>query len=604
MLSNAMTSPPLVLDGLWRCLCPSFTSQISPRILSSVRIPSALHSPRRFPTSQCPASWRAPTRSFSIAADPNPPYLPGSRPLRAFNGSQSKNIEASLVHLSTPELYERLRAEAASGRHRDVMKIVKILLKDREQEPSLQMYSAILHSYVSAEDGTAGMIRKTLEEMRQEGIELDSRACHNILEALAVHPDYLLRTEILEYMKERWFTLTDTGHNHIVAGLLRDRCFEQALEKMDTMTQDGIPVAPWVYDVAMYLLLDNREVEEAYQLARVRQNSKSKTMSYALWMHLLDCASKLHHPEAVNFVWNSQVVPSYLRPPTGTCLHILNMAGRSGDVRLATEVFRVLIERGTAFSHAHYEMLLEAYLNAGDLKAALSVLLIMQETGLKVTEGAVLPLYNYLIKDPARPMEAFLELQSLEHSDRQVPTAAVNSCIQALIRFSRLEDAIEIYKVLHTVSRAGPNTATFNILFQGCHRDGREELAIFLVKEMLALRVEPDAMSYDRLILISCSVGKVEDAMLYYGEMKDLGFMPRRGTLDLLIKKGVEARHPMTATLLDDMKESGYQLSKEMQRLIEGLEQNGLQIGISGGNGHASASLDLGKGVTSAAAVC
>ena len=96
-------------------------------------------------------------------------------------------------------------------------------------------------------------------------------------------------------MKERWFTLSDRGHNFVVAGLLRDRCFEQALDKIESMTAEQIPVSPWVSDMAIYLLLDNKDLEEAYQLVLMRQNSKNKNLSLSLWMQLLDCASKLHH---------------------------------------------------------------------------------------------------------------------------------------------------------------------------------------------------------------------------------------------------------------------------------------------------------------------
>ena len=113
-------------------------------------------------------------------------------------------------------------------------------------------------------------------------------------------------------MKERWFTLSDRGHNFVVAGLLRDRCFEQALDKIEAMTAEQIPVSPWVSDMAIYLLLDNKDLEEAYQLVLMRQNSKTKNLSLSLWMQLLDCASKLHHVSGCgwyiqNFGWKLTV---------------------------------------------------------------------------------------------------------------------------------------------------------------------------------------------------------------------------------------------------------------------------------------------------------
>lgn len=175
------------------------------------------------------------------------------------------------------------------------MKKIKILIKDRQERLNIHMYSAVLRSFTNCEGGTAGKVRKTLEEMTDVGISLDVGACHDILEALAVHPDYLLREEVLEYMRESWFTLTDRGHNMVVAGLLRDRLFEQAIEKIEDMLRQRIVVANWLWDKAIWLLLDYLEIDEAWHLLILRQQSGAKEPSQALWGHFLDIGGKLLH---------------------------------------------------------------------------------------------------------------------------------------------------------------------------------------------------------------------------------------------------------------------------------------------------------------------
>lgn len=114
-------------------------------------------------------------------------------------------------------------------------------------------------------------------------------------QTLAVHPDYLLRNEILEYMRERWFSLSDRGHNMVVAGLLRDRLFEQALEKIGEMVSQRVQVEGWLWDKTMWLLLDYGEIEEAYQTLLLRQNNGNGKLTTALWTHFLDCAAQVHH---------------------------------------------------------------------------------------------------------------------------------------------------------------------------------------------------------------------------------------------------------------------------------------------------------------------
>jgi pentatricopeptide repeat protein len=262
------------------------------------------------------------------------------------------------------------------------------------------------------------------------------------------------------------------------------------------------------------------------------------------------------------------VIPGYLKPPTSTCVHVLNLSARNGNIRLATDVFRILSERSIALTSHHYEMLLEAYLNAGDLNAAISVILIMAEGGIKVDEASIHPLYTYLKVEEGRPMQAFDILQNAEATSRKVPTAAINACVQASVNLGKLEEAIEIYKALHTVSRAGPNTATFNILFQGCHRAGRKGLAFFLAAEMLKLNIKPNALTYDRLVLVCCQVNDLDDAFNYYEEMRSMNLIPRRGMFEMLIDKGLEEGDSRVCGVMDDMKSCGYPPGRERKKAV------------------------------------
>lgn len=256
-------------------------------------------------------------------------------------------------------------------------------------------------------------------------------------------------------------------------------------------------------------------------------------------------------------IWNAQVVPGYIKPPSGTCLDVLSVASRSGNVALATDVFRVLAGRDTVLTADHYEALLECYLIANDLSAALSVVLIMQDSGIKIKTDALHPLYSYLKGQDSRPMDAFTILQDLESGGKNVPAAAANTCLQASISLDRLAEALEMYKVLHTVCKSGPNTATFNILFQGCHRAGRKELAMYLANEMIQLNIQPDRITYDRLILVCLNAGDVNDALLYYEEMRGQGYMPRRGTHEKLIRISLDNGDERCVAVLRDYKEKG-----------------------------------------------
>jgi pentatricopeptide repeat protein len=236
-------------------------------------------------------------------------------------------------------------------------------------------------------------------------------------------------------------------------------------------------------------------------------------------------------------------------------------------VHLATDVFRVLTERETIFASHHYELLVTTYLNADDLPSALSIIMIMVDAKLKVTTETCQPLFLYMRQEipneANRPIAAFNLLQDLEASGRKVPTAAINACMQASIALDRFEEAIEIYKALHTVSHAGPDTQTFNILFKGCHEKGRKELAMFFANEMIQLGLRPDRLTYDRLICVCMQGDDWEDALKYYEEMRSTPakpgseekMQPRKKTWEGMIFKAIGKDDVRVVALLKDYME-------------------------------------------------
>jgi len=238
-------------------------------------------------------------------------------------------------------------------------------------------------------------------------------------------------------------------------------------------------------------------------------------------------------------------------------MNVLITASRAGDAQLATDVFRVLGNRGTVFDHSHYEMLIETYVAASDLRTALSVLSIMAAANVVPDEGSTRPIFRYLRELPGGAGEAFEILRGLRESERIVPTAAVNVVLEAAIHHSQLGEAMEAYKSLHALCAQGPDTGTFNTLLKGCNAAGRKDLAMFLAAEMNALGVKPDALTYDRLLLTCLNEEDYEDAMRYYDEMRAQGWVPRQGTFNAVVKKCAEKGDMRAWEVLGDMKELG-----------------------------------------------
>ena len=310
----------------------------------------------------------------------------------------------------------------------------------------------------------------------------------------------------------------------------------------------------------VYILCSAEDFESALDLMKRRFTDGELNISGSLWYHFLDTASRALHHRATQFAYRARVESSYLNPSAGMCINILNTAARHGDTYLATSVLRVLGKRsGTPIQLHHYEALLETYIKAKDLRTAITLLTIMTAAGHPPTESSTRPIYAHLRQSPMLPTKAVSMLEDLREQDRQIPIQALNVIMQASISHHDLTSALNVYKTMHTIApNLNPNTATFNVLFRGCAQAARKDLAMFLASEMVALEIAPDALTYDRLILVCLnSETNIDDAWRYFGEMKTLGWWPRDGTYMSLVRRACEQGDERVWTLVHDSRDRG-----------------------------------------------
>ncbi|KAK5138451.1 hypothetical protein LTR08_000037 [Meristemomyces frigidus] len=419
----------------------------------------------------------------------------------------------------TPYLHTHLHALAIAGKTKACRVVAELLVQERREKPSVRLYGSLILSNVGHDQGAAWRVGEYLEEMRQAGLQPDTGTCHAVLKVLGVHPDHLLRTDVLEYMRTRWFQLNEDGAHDVAAGLLREGLFEQGLERIDGMRQEGVPVQGWLLDMAVYMLSAAGEVEEAYRIMRLRYDAGEVGLSRTVWHTVLDAGSSSRHHPSTSLIWNSQVNTGYLNPASGTCLNVLTTAAQAGDAVLATDVFTHLSKRGTAFQPIHYQQLLECYLaiSPPDLKRALSILTIMALEKITISSAETRALLLHLRNRPDLVTEAFTHLRELHAKGRKVPIAALNLLIECYVAQHNLAEALKVYKLIHTfvpvaegAKKSFANVETFNLLLRGCRfvSPPDEALASFLISELLALRVKPTALTYDRLILVFLQAGE------------------------------------------------------------------------------------------------
>ena len=363
----------------------------------------------------------------------------------------------------------------------------------------------------------------------------------------------------------------------MVAGLIRERQLELALDTLDQMQKEGAKVDSWLYDLIIYTLCSAEEFDSAVTLMQHRISSGELYISATLWYYLLDTASRALHHRGTLFAYRARVESSYLNPPAGICINILSTAARHGDIYLATSVLRILGRRsGHPVQLHHYEALLETYMTAKDMRTSFTLLTIMAAAGHPPTEASTRPIFTHLTQSPSLVVTAVSILEELCEQDRPIPIQALNVIMEGHIYHRDLASALSIYKTLHKFGDSlNPITATFDLLFRGCTQAARKDLAMFLASEMVALKVAPARLTYDRLVLVCLrSDDSIDDAWRYFEEMCSLGWWPRNGTVMALARRACQKGDQRIWRLVNDGEDGRLSKSK-VESLIEDYWKDG-----------------------------
>ncbi|OBT66155.1 hypothetical protein VE03_05073 [Pseudogymnoascus sp. 23342-1-I1] len=521
--------------------------------------------------------------------------------------------------LSIIELHDILRTvRDESGSYQKTIDLVQYLIRDRGERPNVRHFDALIRANADAERGSAEEVEGLLKEMDEQGIIGDSGLYHSVLMTLAVHPNHLLRAEILTEMKARWISLSPLGYHHLIISHLRDREYELALSVFYSLHHRHIPAEPWLYDILIYVFSEAGELSTALSILQSRAEDPDRNPLYpdpqdvspGVWPYFLDTCAAAYDYAGVLYVWRKRVEIDYLRPSDGTLANILNTAALAGDPALATSALKMLADRKGELPTSSYEAMLEAYAAAKDVTNAFRVLCIMGKAGGESTSktpssATTRPLFKLLREEgPEGIQDAWKALKSLQEEGKEIPIAAVNAILEAAASSGELGLAMRLYKELvnsqpvpasedkaaqggrltgeeidrpnnprktsRKVLRVRPDTTTINVLLQGCTKIrsllSPKRTAMYLASEMARQGIRPDELTYDRLILVCLHERQpdYEDAFRYLEEMIAMGWRERvrNGTWHALARRCARDRDGRVDTVLEMMDGLGLETGK------------------------------------------
>ncbi|OHE91659.1 pentatricopeptide repeat domain-containing protein [Colletotrichum orchidophilum] len=590
-----MTGSRVVFDGLWRCLCPSVDTQAAARLLNSQIVPGKSLATRqrrhlvpfaRHPAVRTQCRRHTTAAPSAVRAEGNLKLHDSDEPVQASAAQQTSDPEP--VDDNLPDPNEQLRAaplpaildalQVLRGQPRSFKKVATIityLVRARGIEMSPNLYEDLI---VAAADvqGSAAFLAQLFAEMKRLQFTTTPSISHAALAALAVHPDYLLRNEILAAMKQSWTEVDASGQGHVALGLLRDGQIELAFDALETIIHKQVPIASWVYDVFIFTLAQHGFIDEAIKLAHSKVHSSDSETDIALWYMLLDSCAEAYHYEGTRYIWGRMLEKDREQLSDGVLLNIINTAARQHDFQLATGAAHLVTQRGGKLVAHHYEALLECYGGVGDIASALRVLCIMFKAISVAPYASTRPIYQRIKKEPESIDPALKTLTELVRNYK-VPIAALNVIIEAAVETHGYAKALEIYQNAHKYTEATPNHVTIRYVLQAC--EDTEALKA-LVAENPELALKGDRTVFARVVYEYAVAGELDLAykcVKLFGEApapaegqqpEQSTFWINRKTLLTLVRKSLDAQDERVWWLVEQAERRNMDVQSGLSKLM------------------------------------
>ncbi|KAG6146157.1 hypothetical protein E4U28_001062 [Claviceps purpurea] len=504
-----MRGSPIIYDGLWRCLCPAFDKLgLRQAVMAGYGLKARRSMPRDVARRTAPSRgishFRVPgRRPMTTLASPEPPTTewrnstpstpasgqpPHDSLLRPTPPTEDMMRQASVADiLAALRLMRQLEGWNCHGHQIDrydrILLLVRHLLLERLHPPTFLIYECLMDAMIDPQGSVKG-IRMLLDELAARDMKPSSPICHSALAALSIHPDYVLRQQVLDTMQEQWFTIGQDAKQSLVLGLLRDEQYELAYLRLSEMVDQNEAIDSWVYDIFIVVFGQLGYFDELLLLLYRRKSFVDEDKDVAsLLYYTLDMCSRAFHYRGTVFAWNAIVRTSLLQPSDGVVENVLATAARHGDTALATEALDKISRRTRLLAH-HFEAVAEAFAANNDMDGAFHALCVMQKNGIPIVQANTRGVYEALRRSPELIHTAEESIRSLVSSEQQVPVVAVGVVVELIAETQGTEAALNLYDDIPELCGEPASSTTIQTLIV---RSRHMETTRALVKDYAAL---------------------------------------------------------------------------------------------------------------------
>ncbi|CAL1706575.1 unnamed protein product [Somion occarium] len=411
---------------------------------------------------------------------------------------------------------------------------------------------------------------------------IEAWAIFEDMRAMGIYPErevfhYLIRAAFTRDIKDTWIILdlmeqydippNNKTYELIISRMCEADNLESALQQLAEMNKLGLSPTLQTAEAIIRLACKLDSPRLALDLADAFEETAVRRLDGVVWMECLSASADALYADGVTRCWQKVVNDLNMLPDEGCCIAVLHTVARHKLTSLGMDVFRVLQSIGVAWEEYHFVPLIECFAGAGLLKEAFALLELMRTNGIEPLPESGIPIFKVIAQSVEALDEAWALLEDLHAGGKPVDVIALNTAIHAAASLGDLQRAIGIYKVFPDFG-VKPTVDTYNWLLSGCIAVRHRELGDRLLSDMREANIEPNEVTYERLIILCATQTTYEDAFFYLEEMKTAGFKPPLTVYEAIIRKCVSNGDSRYKLAVDEMLEQGYHMLSRLNSFI------------------------------------
>jgi len=369
-------------------------------------------------------------------------------------------------------------------------------------------------------------------------------------------------------MEEHQIPMNEITYEHVINRLVAQGNLELALQWLAEMGDQELSPTLRTVQSLIQLAAQMSHARLAIDLAINFENSSPRLLDAETWYQCLISAARTLYADGVIYAWDKTVNVMNQTVDEGCCIAALHTAGRHGLSSLALDIIQQLKTIGATWQEHHFAPVVEAFCRAGNIREAFATLTLMRSSDIEPVLETAYPIYREIVKNTDKVDEAWAILEDMKKEGRAVDVVAYNALIQACVGLGDLQRALGTYKAAEELG-VKPDVETFNLLLYACIAASHRELGDRLLTEMREASVRPNIRTYERLIVLCLTQPTYEEAFYYLEEMKSTNLVPTASIYEAIIRKCCHMGDTRYHLALEEMKETGYEVSAKLQQYID-----------------------------------